>query len=166
MIRWKALAAALGMLAILGTAAPAQAHEEKTGAITIVHPWSRPAAQGHNGVIYLGIKNQGAADDRLVAVSTPLATRVELHRSTMEEGVHRMEKVESIVVPAGGTVELAPGGFHVMLVDLKFMLMAEETIPVTFTFERSGTITTGVAVEVRGGGNDDHGGHDDHDHDH
>lgn len=169
MIRLKALAAALGVLAILGTAVPAQAHEEKAGDITIVHPWSRPAAQGHNGVIYLGIKNQGAADDRLVAVSTPLATRVELHRSTMEEGIHRMEAVESIVVPAGGEVALAPGGLHVMLIGLKFMLMAEETIPVTFTFERSGAITTGVSVEALGGG-DDHAGHDDHDdhsgHDH
>ena len=72
----------------------------------------------------------------------------------MEEGIHRMEQVESIVVPAGGTVELAPGGFHVMLVDLKFMLMEEETIPVTFTFERSGAITTGVSVEFRSGGGD------------
>ena len=154
MIRLKALAAALGVLGILGTAVPAQAHEEKTGDITIVHPWSRPAAQGQNGVIYLEIRNRGEADDRLVAVSTPLAKKVELHQSTMEEGIHRMEKVESITVPAGGTVELAPGGFHVMLVDLKFMLMEEETIPVTFTFERSGAITTGVSVEFRSGGGD------------
>ena len=155
MIRWKVLAAALGLLAVFGTAIPAQAHEEKTGDITIVHPWSRPAGQGQNGVIYLEIRNHGEADDRLVAVGTPLAEKVELHRSTMEEGVHRMEAVESIVVPAGGAVALAPGGLHVMLVGLKFMLMAEETIPVTFTFERSGAITTGVAVEVRGG-SDDH----------
>ena len=138
MIRWKVLAAALGLLAVLGTAIPAQAHEEKTGDITIVHPWSRPAGQGQNGVIYLEIRNHGEADDRLVAVGTPLASKVELHRSTMEEGVHRMEAVESIVVPAGGAVALAPGGLHVMLVGLKFMLMAEETIPVTFTFERCG----------------------------
>ena len=157
MVRLRILAALLGVLAVLGTAVPAQAHEEKTGDITIVHPWSRPAAQGHNGVIYLDIHNRGTADDRLVAVSTPLATKVELHRSTMEEGVHRMEQVESIVVPAGGSMALAPGGLHVMLVDLKFMLMAEETIPVTFTFERSGAITTGVSVEFRSGG-------DDHDH--
>ena len=119
-------------------------------------------------MIYLEIRNQGAADDRLVAVDTPLAKKVELHQSTMEEGIHRMEKVESIVVPAGGTVELAPGGFHVMLIDLKFMLMEEETIPVTFTFEHSGAITTGVSVEFRSGG-DDHASHDDdhgHDHDH
>ena len=154
MIRLKVLAAALGALAVLGAAVPAQAHEEKTGDITIVHPWSRPAAQGQNGVIYLEIRNRGEADDRLVAVSTPLAKKVELHRSTMEEGIHRMEMVESIVVPSGVTVELAPGGFHVMLIDLKFMLMEEETIPVTFTFERSGAITTGVSVEFRSGGGD------------
>ena len=156
MVRFRVFAAVLAVLAVLGTAVPAQAHEEETGDITIVHPWSRPAAQGQNGVIYLDIHNRGAADDRLVAVSTPLATKIELHRSTMEDGVHRMEQVDSIVVPTGGTVELAPGGLHIMLVGLKFMLMAEETIPVTFTFERSGAITTGVAVEVRSSGHDDH----------
>ena len=143
------------VLALVAMAVPAATHEEKTGDVTIVHPWSRPAAQGQNGVIYLGISNSGADEDRLIAVSTPLAEKVELHRSAMEDGIHRMEKVESIAVPAGGAVELAPGGYHVMLVGLKFMLMAEETIPVTFTFERSGDITTGVSVEDHGGGSDD-----------
>ena len=155
-------AAVAGALALVAVTAPAATHEEKTGDVTIVHPWSRPAPQGQNGVIYLDIRNGGAADDRLIEVSTPLATKVEFHRSTMEDGIHRMEKVESIVVPAGGAVELAPGGYHVMLMDLKFMLMVEETIPVTFTFERSGDITTGVAVESRGGA--DHSSLDDHDH--
>ena len=144
-------AAVAAVLALVAMAVPAATHEEKTGDVTIVHPWSRPAAQGQNGVIYLEIRNNGVADDSLIAVSTPLATKVELHKSTMEDGIHRMEKVESIVVPAGGAVELAPGGLHVMLIGLKFMLMAEETIPVAFTFERSGDTTTGVAVEIRGG---------------
>ena len=153
--------AALAMVAVVAVAAttmpaPAPAHEETTGDITIVHPWSRPAAQGQNGVIYLEISNSGATDDRLIAVSTPLAGRVELHRSTMEDGIHRMEKVDSIPVPAGGTVALAPGGLHVMLIDLRFMLMAEETIPVTLTFEHAGDISTGVSVESRGGDGYDH----------
>ena len=152
--------ALISVLAVLAMAAPAAAHEEKTGDITFVHPWSRPAPQGQNGVIYLEIRNGGAADDRLIAVSTPLATKVELHKSTMEEGIHRMEKVESIAVPASGSVELAPGGLHVMLVGLKFMLLAEETIPVTFTFEHAGDITTGVAVETRGGADHSDAGHD------
>ena len=147
MIRLKVFVAALGVLAILGTAVPAQAHEEKTGDITIVHPWSRPAAQGHNGVIYLGIENRGAADDRLVAVSTPLATKVEFHQSTMEEGIHRMEQVESIVVPAGGTVELAPGGLHIMLIGLKAPLVAGESFPMTLVFVRGGRIEVEVKIE-------------------
>ena len=160
MIWWRGAAIALiAMLAVVSMAPPLLAHTENAGDITLTHPWSRPAAQGQNGVIYLGISNSGADEDRLIAVSTPLAKKVELHRSTMEDGIHRMEKVESIAVPPGGAVELAPGGYHVMLVGLKFMLMAEETIPVTFTFERSGDITTGVAVEDHGGG-DDHSGHD------
>ena len=145
-------------LAAAATAMPASApaHEENAGDITIVHPWSRPAGQGQNGVIYLEISNRGAADDRLIAVSTPLAGRVELHRSTVEDGIHRMEKVEGIAVPAGGTVALEPGGLHVMLVDLEFMLMAEETFPVTFSFERAGEISTGVSVESRGGDGHEH----------
>ena len=152
---WLRRAAALvTVLAVVAIAAPAPAHEEKSGEITIVHPWSRPAAQGHNGVIYLDILNRGTAEDRLIAVSTPLAARVELHRSTMKDGIHRMEKVDAIAIPAGGKVALAPGGLHVMLVDLKFMLMEEETIQVTFTFEHAGAITSSVAVEVRGGGGD------------
>ena len=155
--------ALLSILAAVAMAVPAAAHEEKAGDVTIVHPWSRPAPQGQNGVIYLGIRNGGAADDHLIGVSTPLATKVELHKSTMEDGIHRMEKVENIVVPAGGSVELAPGGLHVMLIGLKFMLMAEETIPVTFTFEHAGDITTGVAVETRGGADHSDAGHD-HDH--
>ena len=147
-----AAVAVLAVLAAAAMAAPAAAHQEKAADITITHPWSRPAPQGQNGVIYLDIANGGAQDDRLIAVSTPLAERVELHLSTMEDGIHRMRRVESITVPAGGTVALASGGYHVMLVGLKYMLMAEETFPVTFTFERAGAITTGVSVETRGGG--------------
>ena len=156
MIRLKALAAALGVLAVLGTAVPAQAHEEKTGDITIVHPWSRPAAQGQNGVIYLGVRQPGCR--RRSPDRRQHAARREGRASPEHDGRGHPPhgKVESIVVPAGGTVELAPGGLHVMLVGLKFMLMAEETIPVTFTFEGAGAITTGVSVEAPGGDDHDH----------
>ena len=154
--------ALVAVLASVATAVPLAAHEEKTAHITLVHPWSRPVPQGQNGVIYLEIQNDGEVDDRLIGVSTPLAERVELHRSTMEDGIHRMEKVDSIALPAGGTVELAPGGLHVMLIGLKFMLMAEEIFPVTLTFEQVGDLTATVAVETRGGS--DHSSQDDHDH--
>lgn len=161
-----AVAAVIAVLAAVAIALPAPAHEEEVGEITIVHPWSRPAPQGHNGVIYLDILNRGTADDRLIAVGTPLAAKVELHRSTMEDGIHRMERVDAVTIPAGGKVELAPGGLHVMLIDLKFMLMAEETISVTFSFEHAGDITSSVAVETRAGRDDGSGqsGHRSKDH--
>ena len=157
MVRLKAAAATLvAMLAVAVMTATAVAHEEKSADITIKHPWSRPAPQGRNGVIYLDIANGGTVEDRLIAVSTPLAAKVEFHRSTMQDGIHRMEKVESIAIPAGGEAMLAPGGLHIMLVGLTFMLMAEETFPVTFTFEHAGDITTGVSVETRGGDDGQH----------
>ncbi len=157
-----ALVAALAAFALAApVTTPATAHEERVGAITIVHPRSRPVAQGQNGVIYLDMRNEGEADDRLLAVDTPLATKVELHESTMEDGIHRMEKVESIALPAGATVALAPGGLHVMLIGLKFALFAEETIPVTLSFERAGDVTVSVSVEA-GMGHGDESGHGDH----
>ena len=160
MIRLRVAAAALlAALAAVALAAPvttpAAAHEEQAGDITIIHPRSRPVAQGQNGVIYLDLRNEGDADDRLLAVDTPLATKVELHESTMEDGIHRMAKVESIAVPAGAMVEFAPGGLHVMLIGLKFALFAEETIPVTLSFERAGDVTVSVSVEAGVGGGHD-----------
>ena len=65
--------ALISVLAAVAMGAPGAAHEEKTGDITFVHPWSRPAPQGQNGVIYLEIHNGGAVDDRLIGVSMPLA---------------------------------------------------------------------------------------------
>ena len=148
-------------LLILAVAAPAAAHEEKAGAITLVHPWSRPAPQGHNGVIYVRIVNEGATGDRLISARSPVAERAVLHRSTMKDGVHRMAEVDGVVVPAGGAAVLEPGGLHLMLIGLRTTLMAEETLPVTFIFESAGTIMTTFAVEARAGGGagDDHAGH-------
>ena len=158
----RALAVAfVALLTLAFTATPPLAHEESAGDITLTHPVSRPAAQGQNGVIYLDIINRGATDDRLIAVSTAIAKKAELHRSTMKDGIHRMKKVDGIVVPAGGKVELAPGGYHVMMIELTFMMMAEETFPATFTFEKAGDITTSVSVESQGGGGDN-GGHSGH----
>ena len=105
--------------ATVAAAVLAPAYREEIGEVMIVHPWSLPAQQGRNGVIYFEVHNAGAVEDRLIEVSTLLAERGELHRGTMEGGIHRMEKVKSIAVPAGGSVELASGGLHVMLIGLK-----------------------------------------------
>ena len=72
---------------------------------------------------------------RLVAVTSPVAARVEIHEMSMADGVMKMREVEALAVPAGQAVELKPGGFHLMLMDLKKPVVAGEAVPLSFVFE-------------------------------
>jgi copper(I)-binding protein len=99
------------------------------------------------GGAYFTITNTGAADDRLLAVSTPVAGTAEIHQMQMEGDVMKMNEVpESLVIPAGGKVTLKPGGFHVMLMELKAPLVEGQSIPVTLTFEKAGKVEIEVPV--------------------
>ncbi|GGA52754.1 hypothetical protein GCM10011385_02620 [Nitratireductor aestuarii] len=126
------------------------AHEYKVGEIEIGHPWSRatlPAAKVGGG--YLKLTNEGTADDRLVAVASPIADRVEVHAMEMKDGVMMMRPLaDGIEIKAGETVELAPGGFHLMLIDLKQPMTEGERVPLTLTFEKAGSIDVELAVEA------------------
>jgi len=98
---------------------------------------------------YLTIRNNGTDNDWLVAATSDLARKTELHSMTMDNGVMRMRQVEGgIPVPAGGTVTLAPGGFHIMLIGLKAPLHAGQGYDVTLDFRHAGPMTiTGTAVK-------------------
>ncbi|HRP74140.1 MAG TPA: copper chaperone PCu(A)C [Rhodocyclaceae bacterium] len=74
-------------------------------------------------------------DARLVEVQSPAAAVVEIHEMTMDNDVMRMRAIESLDLPAGQTVELKPGGYHVMLIDLKAQAKEGDTIPVTLIVE-------------------------------
>jgi copper(I)-binding protein len=146
------LATVAGLIA-LTVVAVALAHDYKLGALEIDHPWARATAPMQKaGGAFLTVTNTGAAADRLVKVSSPAAGKVELHTMTMDGTVMRMREVETIDVPAGGKAELKPGGFHVMLIDLKAPLVAGQTAPLTLTFERAGSITVELAIEAVGAG--------------
>ncbi len=121
------------------------AHAED-GPISIQHAWSRPAAAGRVGVIYLTITDSGAPDT-LTAVATPVAEDAMLHQSSMVKGMSEMRMIDSVPVAAGKPATLAPGGMHVMLMGLKRKLVAGDTFPVTLTFTHAGQITTTVTVE-------------------
>jgi len=121
------------------------AHAED-GPIAIQHAWSRPAAAGRVGVIYLTITDSGAPDT-LTAVATPVAEDAMLHQSSMVKGMSEMRMIDSVPVAAGKPATLAPGGMHVMLMGLKRKLVAGDTFPVTLTFAHAGQITTTVTVE-------------------
>ncbi len=115
---------------------------EITGAFTRATLPNAPVAGG-----YLTISNKGAADDRLVSVSTPAAGMAQIHEMKMEGDVMKMNELpEGLVIPAGGSVALAPGGYHLMFMDLTGPLVEGESIIVTLTFEKAGTVEVQIPV--------------------
>lgn len=129
-------------------ATAAVGHGYKLGKLEIVHPYARAtAAMARAGAVYLEIRNHGPAD-RLLAARTEAAEAAELHSHSNENGVMRMRRVEGgIAVPAGGSVTLAPGVAHVMLLGLKGQLREDELFPLSLIFERAGEIAVEVVVE-------------------
>lgn len=129
--------AALGLAAALA-ATPVLA-AWKLGGIEVSQARTRPAAAGMTGVGYLAVTNRGKAPDTLLSATSPLATSVELHQSSMTGGVMRMRPVTSgIALAPGQTVTLAPGGYHLMLKGLKRAIGPGERAPVTLVFKSAG----------------------------
>jgi copper(I)-binding protein len=146
-LRRLALAALVAILAL-----PAFALDYKLGAIEIGQPWSRatpPTAESGGG--YLVLKNTGTTPDRLIAVKSPAADRVEIHEMKMDGNIMRMREVEKgIEIPPGATVELKPGGFHVMFMGLKAPFAKEAKVPLTLVFEKAGSIDVDLMVQAMG----------------
>ena len=139
--------AAAVLLLCLSLSAAAQ--EYSVGPLTIERPWSRatpPAAKVGAG--YLVVTNRGQAADRLSAASSPAAGRVEIHEMKMDGGVMRMrELAQGLAVPPGASVELKPGGYHLMLRELPAPLVAGTRVPMTLVFERAGRVDIELKVE-------------------
>jgi copper(I)-binding protein len=136
------------LTAALLLAAAASAHQYSVGSLVIDHPWSRPTAEGMPmGVAYLSITNNGPREDELLEAHTPLAAHVEFHRSTFDAGMARMRPVSTLIIAPNSTVTAAPGGLHLMLVDLNSALVAGTSIPLLLRFRFAGEIAVRLAVE-------------------
>ena len=134
--------------ALLLVGAAALAHEYQAGTLTIGHPYARPTAPSQpTGGGYLKLVNKGSAD-RLLSASAPISASVELHSMRMDGDVMRMREVSAIDVPAGGSVELKPGGYHLMFVGLKAPLAAGQRFPLKLKFEKAGEVTVDVSVDA------------------
>lgn len=120
----------------------------KAGAIAVSKPWIKAMLPGQKvGGGYLVIANDGKTDDELVSIASPAAEAVELHEMTMANDVMKMRKVDGgLAVPAGQSVALKPGGYHLMFSGVKKPFEAGETVPVTLTFEKAGTVELEVPV--------------------
>jgi copper(I)-binding protein len=111
--------------------------------------WARAAAAGGTTAVYLQVVNGQLSDDVLVGVSTDAAGRASLHQTTTTDGMTGMQPTDGVVIPAGQTVQLEPGGYHVMLEDLTSDLAAGATLRLVLTFEQAGPLN--VTAEVRAG---------------
>lgn len=153
-------AAAAAAALILAVVAGAPAHESTVGAITVTHPWMRatpPGASVAGG--YAEIRNDGSEPDRLVGGAVPFAGRVEVHEMSMEGDVMRMRKLEDgLEIPAGSTVVLKPGSFHIMFLGLTASPAVDDLVEGTLTFEKAGDVTVEFQVAPVGA-TEPHGSH-------
>ena len=125
--------------------------------LRIEQAWARETPPGATvGAAYLRIVNGGAADV-LRGASTPIAKQVELHSSTVENGMMRMRPLPELAIPAHQTVAFKPGTLHIMLIDLARPLKAGERVRLTLVFRNAGPIS--VDVPVRGLDERDPDGH-------
>lgn len=128
-------------------------HAQSKGELSIEKPWARATVPGASvGGGYLTVRNASTAGDRLVGASSPAAGRTELHEMSMEKDIMRMREVMGFDVPAKGALELKPGGYHLMFVELKQPLKLGEKFPVTLKFEKAGEVKIEFAVESKGAG--------------
>ncbi|MEM7522505.1 MAG: copper chaperone PCu(A)C [Pseudomonadota bacterium] len=124
------------------------------------------AASARAGGAYISLQSHGAAD-RLIDVRSDVAKRVEIHEHQEDDGVMRMRQVKAgLPLPAGGTIEMAPGGYHIMLMGLNAPLELGASFPVTLVFESGTELVVEVPVKARGAygqgghGESGHGAHE------
>lgn len=142
MARWR-FAAALAFGMLVPTAAMAD------DAISIARAWVRPTLGTLKVTAgYLTITNSGASDDALLSVTAPGIGRIEMHASVESDGVVSMRRQETIAIAAGGTLVLAPGGRHLMLMGVDPALKTGATLPLTLIFAHHPPITIEAPVRM------------------
>jgi copper(I)-binding protein len=133
-------------------ASPAWAQDYKLGSLEISQPWTRataPTAKAGGG--YTTITNQGTTADRLIAARSAASAKVEIHEMKMDGNVMRMRELDKgLEIPAGATVMLKPGGYHIMFMELKAPFAKDAKVPVTMVFEKAGSIDVELLVQAMG----------------
>lgn len=140
----------------------AQAQEYKLNGLRIEQPYARATMPNQPaGGAYLTIENKGESADKLIAASSPVAKKVEIHTMTMEGNVMKMREVESIELKPSSRIEMKPGqGHHLMLMGLQQPLKVGDKFPLTLVFQKAGK--TEVSVSVRNLNEKHSGGHSMH----
>ena len=147
--------AGIAGLLLLSCGAP----DQRAPDIAIGHGWARETAPGQSAAaVYLTVTNRGDGDDRLAEVEAPRAAAASLHSSSSAGGVARMRALDDgLEIPARSSVELKPGGTHIMLTGLRQPLKAGQTVDLKLGFARSGQRPIAVRVVPAGSAADEHG---------
>lgn len=153
------------LLTLVGVTS-AFAHGFQVGDLKIGHPYSRAMLPGAKvGGGYLKITNAGA-DDRLVSASSDRAASVQIHEMKMDGGIMEMRELkDGLAVPANSTVELKPGSFHLMFMNVAQPFKEGEMVKAKLVFEKAGSVDVEFAVgPANGEAKNDHAGHGAGDH--
>lgn len=147
-----------------GHAAMADKKVYKVGSLTIEAPWARATPGGAKVAGgFMKITNTGKEPDRLIGGTVPFAGRFEVHEMAVEGGIMKMRELsKGLEIKPGQTVELKPGGYHVMFMDLKSGLKEGEAVKGTLVFEKAGKVDVEYKVGPIGGGAPAGGGHSHH----
>jgi hypothetical protein len=143
---------------LLGAVGSASA--QSPNAIAIKEAWSRATPGGAKvGAGYVTIENTGGKADRLLGAESEVAARVEIHEISESGGVSKMAPVEALAVAPGARLEFKPGGYHLMLVDLKRPLKQGERFSGILRFEGAGRVNVEFEVRAIGAGAGTHHAH-------
>jgi periplasmic copper chaperone A len=135
-----------------GAFAPARAADVDIGSIHITEPWARATPKGATtAAAYMTITNNGKTPDKVSCASSDASATCQIHTMTMDNGVMKMRPVEGgLAINPGETLSLRPGGFHVMMENLKHPLAAGDTIKLTLKFDNAGTVEVAYPVAAIG----------------
>ena len=141
-------------VALLGWSGAVWSADVKVGELVLERPWTRATPGGAKvGAGYLSIINGGGEADRLLAASSDIAERVEIHTMTMESGVMRMRRLpDGLAIAPRAVTTLKPGGLHIMFIGLRQPIRKGDRIEVELTFEKAGKVSAVFAAQAIGAG--------------
>jgi periplasmic copper chaperone A len=149
------------LLCALSPFACAQHHPEfKVAELKVSHAYTYASPPGAQvGAAFFTLSNGGKGPDKLISAQSAVAGKTEIHTMEMAGGMMKMRAIPNLEVAANQSLELKPGGYHIMLFELKQGLDVGKTFPLTLTFEKAGKLEIAVAVEARSATGSGHANH-------
>ena len=146
--RWRA--ARLAIVCVIGALGVGCGPSDTppTERLAVRNGWARIADSGATSGAYLELVNRDTVAVSVIGISTEVATAAEVHETKQHDGMVHMMPRTALVIPAGGTVSMAPGGLHVMLVGLRRGLSAGDSVPLRIHFSDSTQIRVVVPVHT------------------